>query len=657
MAVARRLVSTIAPLSLTLSLGCGGSGDDGSRGSFAVESFSADGLTGVERNRPLVVTFTAPVDPASVSAAGFLVRRDGESFPVRAVVEENVVTLHPAVLAGDRNDFVPPNDPPPNGLGFPEKARLDLEIAGSGALAVRDLRGRELGATFREPFATGSGFVPEEPAVAPVLAALPVFNQVPRNETSGSDLDPRDPETAPEFDPRDLRVSLSFSEPMEASAFDPFGSFTVTNMTPGFRDFGREIPGSIVADGEARVFTFVPMIPLGDDPDSAEPLLFRIRLEERLAADPNATRRLRDLAGNALEGNPDVDGGAGPLREPIDFWFKTGDAPGLPRYGWFTETFDDATNEDLDRVIDRRAIWGEDGLLRGAPPVRSVIEVAPPDSLLPMPEPLTPAGNRVQLLYYSSDLGSIGPSTLVSLEWGPRGNALLAATYAGMTLSIGHSDLGIFDIGLVRDFASNFTRAPGNPVRVFQGDYTVPGGPSETYHPWPAFESVFEYDGTSSLIVDLDVPAGGAAFQSFRAISGLAGRARRILGPPGATTATFPPAGVSPNTVYQHRFTFVARRSLAVSRLVDTGAADPLYLEPLVRLGPAVPATSHRVSFEAENAITGAEIPNGLRLGPFDEIASIAGIRFFSFQIELTGDLESSAVPLVESLTVAWEIR
>lgn len=657
MAVARRLVSTIAPLSLTLALGCGGSGDDGSRGSFAVESFSADGLTGVERNRPLVVTFTAPVDPASVSAAGFLVRRDGESFPVRAVVEANVVTLHPAVLAGDRNDFVPPNDPPPNGLGFPEKARLDLEIAGSGALAVRDLRGRELGATFRAPFATGSGFAPEEPAVAPVLAALPAFNQVPRNETSGSDLDPRDPETAPEFDPRDLRVSLAFSEPMEASAFDPFGSFTVTNMTPGFRDFGREIPGEIVADGEARVFTFVPMIPLGDDPDSAEPLLFRIRLEERLADDPNATRRLHDLAGNPLEGNPDVDGRAGRLVEPIDFYFRTVDAPTLPRYGWFTETFDDGAFEDRDRDIDRRAIWGEDGLLRGAPPVRSVIEVAPPDTGFPMPEPLAPSGNRVQLLYFKDgDLSPIGASTLVALEWGPRNNTLVAATYAGMSLTIGHTDRTIFDFGLSTSFALNFRSVPGSPVRVFEGDYSVPGGPSGTYHPWPAFQNVFEYDGVSNLVLDLDVPAGGAASQSFRAYSPAALPRRRIVGPPGATTAS-PPGRTPANTTYHHRFTFVARRSLAVSRLVDTGAADPLYLEPLVHLGPASPATSHRLTFEAENAFPGAPIPDGLRLGPFDDVASIEGIRFFSFQLELTGDLESTAVPLVESLTVAWEIR
>src|SRR5262245_13615407 len=90
---------------------CGGGS---SRGGvpFAVESFVAGGLTEIERNRPLVVTFTAPVDRESVGAAGFHVTLGGSILPTRAVVDGRTVTLWPTVLAGDRNDFVPPNDPP-----------------------------------------------------------------------------------------------------------------------------------------------------------------------------------------------------------------------------------------------------------------------------------------------------------------------------------------------------------------------------------------------------------------------------------------------------------------------------------------------------------------------------------------------------------------
>jgi hypothetical protein len=605
-----------------------------------------------------VITFTSLVDPESVSETALHVLRDGRIFPVRAVVEGSSVTLAPTVLSGDRNDFAPPNDPPPNGLGFPANARFELEILGTGPLALRSRRDRALGADVRASFSTGEDFAPEQPPVAPTLAGVPAFNQTPLEAASGVEFDQRDPASAPTFDPRELRVSITFAEPMDPSTFDAFNSFSVTNVTPDFVDYGLKVPGRIVADDESRVFTFIPLFSLGDDPDSTEPFLFRVRLEGRLALDPRDARRITDLAGNPLEGNPDVDGHAGPLFEPIDFWFRTVDTPGLPQFGSFTEQFDDASNEDSSAggAFGRLAVWGVEGLLRGAPSIRTLLEVAPIDTGFLMPEPLMPAGNHMQLLYFKNqDLAAIGPSTLIALEWGPRNNAPLAATYAGMTLTIGLSDRTIFNDGLNPMFARNFTAVPGNPVRVFQGDYTVPSGITADFFPWPSFQNAFEYDGTSSIVIDFEVPAGGSVSQAFRGRSDAALPRKRIVGPPGATTGT-PPGRIRGHTTYHHRFTFVARRSFAASRLIDTQLDDPVYLDSVVVLGAEDVGMSYRLTFTGEDAIPGTDEPDGERVGPFEDIESIVGKRFFAFHFELIGSTESSAVPVVESLSVAWRI-
>jgi len=644
-----------ASLALALALAvssaaCSGGGGGGGTSALAIEGVDVAGRTDVERNRPIVVTFNSPIDPASVSVAGFNVRTAAGTFSGRVEVDGERVTFFPTVLPGDRNDYVPDNTPPPNGLGFPESTRLTLEVVGGGPLALRNRRGHSLPQTFTSTFSSGSGFLAEDPNVPPTLVDLPDFSPEPLDAALAPD--PRDPATAPLFDPSRLSFMLRFSEPLDPRRLNPFLTISVTNETAGFSGQGDQVLGRLVQSGDALSVTFTPLFTLGDFPGTEEPFLFRIRIDGVREPGGDESRALTDLAGNGLAGNPAVDGRSGPIIAPIDFWFRTVDKEGEPNFGSFTDDFISNANRGGSFDDPTTCIWPSAGYLEGSPATRNTVTVDPTDSGFLLPQPLTVEGNRFQFLYFREpDFMGIGLESLIGWEWGPRSNFVFAADYRGVTMAIGHSNRTIFNDGLAFRFQDNFGGFPNNPTVVFSGDYAVPNSLNSPYFSWPEFQTDFEFNGTNNVCFELNVPPGAQTFQLFRNSSTAALPRRRVYGAANAETG---PNGE--NTIYHARFSFIRKKSFGISRLIDTLTADPDYTEPLVIADTTRVGASFVLSFKAEDQGAGGTA-DGNRVGPFTDINRIDGRRFFIFRFELNADPFTGVIPRIDSLSLGWKLQ
>ncbi len=633
----------LAVLSSLCVASCGG---DRSSGAFRVERVDLGDAAAVERNRPIAVTFSSPVDPESVTPASFHVRRGAEVVPGRIEIEGRRVTYFPTLLPGDRDDYRAAPPAPRNGVGFPSGGRYQLVVLGSGPLAMRSTGRREISETTTIRFQTGASFVAESPAVAPRLVAPPSFDPEPLD--SGFEPDPRHPSLAPLVHPSRVKVTVTFTEPMDPGRFDPFDTFSVTNATEGDPAFGSTVLGRVVASGDARSFTFVAATSLGDREGTPEPSLFRVRLDGALEGDPLTERRLADLAGNPLAGNPDVDGHAGPIGGPVDFFFRTADSPGEPEYGTLTETFEDDALRSGSRLDPTTAIWPSGGWLEGAPATRTAVTVDPPDTGFLLPQPLTSGGNRIQLRYTKSpDLAAVRALSLVGWEWGPRSAFVFASTYRGMTVTVGPAQREL-EPGSSPVFSDNFDRAFGAPRRVFAGDYSVPTLFGAIFFPWPEFETDFEYDGESGLVFDVDVPPGAESFQLFRQHASGPNPWRRLFGPSGSATAE-----AGDDTVYHTRFSFVRKRTVGVSRLVDTGVPDPDYVPPVMLVDASRAGTSAALFFRGEDD-DGHGGPDGRTTGVVEDLDALDGMRFFQFRVALDADPFTGVVPRVASVSLAW---
>jgi hypothetical protein len=640
------VILAVLPLVTSCSGGGGGSGS----GTLFIESVDVAGRTDVERNRPITVTFNSPIDPETLSVAGFQIRAGTAIYQGRVVVDGNIVRFYPTILAGDPNDYTPDNNPPINGIGFPAATKFQLVILGNSPLSTRNKRGRSLTQSFSSTFSTGSGFLPESPPVAPRIAALPTFNQVPRNIASSPDT--RDPNRAPEFDPSNVRVTLQFTEVMDPGLFNPFLTFSIANVTEGFPGAGSPTLGNIVPTSDGTAFVFTPLFTLGDNPGTADPFLFRIRVNGILETNPTDERALSDLSGNTLEHNSAVEGGTGPVFSPIDFYFKTIDKEGEPNFGSFTDDFISNANRGGSFDDPTTCIWPSGGYLEGSPATRNTVTIDPTDTGFLLPQPLTIEGNRMQFLYFRDpDLMGIGLESLIGWEWGPRSNFVFAADYPSVTMAIGHSNRTIFNDGLAFRFQDNFGGFPNNPTIVFSGDYEVQNSLTSPYFAWPEFQTDFEFNGTNNLCLELNVPPGAMTFQLFRNNSTAALPRRRVYGAAGAETG---PNGE--NTIYHARFSFIRKKSFGISKLIDTLTADPDYTEPLVIADANRVGASYALSFKAEDQGAGGSA-DGNRVGPFSDINRIDGRRFFIFRFELNADPFTGVIPRVDSLSLGWKLQ
>ncbi|MBI1853708.1 MAG: hypothetical protein HYR85_25515 [Planctomycetes bacterium] len=664
-------VAALAALSACNGGGSGGSAaSEGESSVFQVASFDEAGRTDVARNQPLTFTFSAPIDRDSVSVDGLQVRSGNDVVQGRIEVDGNTLRFFPTVLPGDRDDTVRADAPPINALGFSASTRFSVVALANSPFSLRSRRGSSLAQPLRAQFTTSARFAVEFPSVPPHFVGAPTFDPLPI--APGGDLfgDPSDSASLPLLDPTNVSFTVRFSEPMDPGRFSALTTFTLTNVTP--RDAGAscEVPslgqpllGAIESSGDSTQFTFRALLSLGDRPDTTEPFVFRV------AVSPSLT----DLSGNPLA---DADGEL--LAAPLVFHFATRDKPGEPNYQIVSEGFDHAIPADaIDPANAHPALWVGNGVLEGAPVTRRTVavegvEAAPCPIYCLLPQPLTPTGNRLQMLYYRSDFNFPNgqppePASIIGMSWRPPtiSNFLVAATYPRVTLRLGHSLLTVGDPnGLSFVFDDNYAGfGPNNPTTVYDGSYSVPNLLNVGYFPWPAFTRPFEYSGQSSIVWEANVDPGGGNIQAFRYASSNFTPHRRIFDVPGARRDTMTSPTGGENTHYFQQFVLAQKRSRIVSPFYDTGVSHPDYSGPLVVSDPTrgtpcsgEPSTTpcFRVTWEGADP-DGVGRPN-LRTstGFSDAIDDADGRRFIRFAVQLDGDPFSSVVPAIDAISFAF---
>lgn len=233
-----------AILTALLLVGCGadslppaGGPVSADGGVFSVVGFAPEGR--VPRDGTLVVTFSEPVDAASLRAGAVrVVQTGGQEQPVEARVSGDELVLEPPVP-----------------FGFAAATRYALIVEGfPSLLALRSRAGRPLAARERIEFTT--------------------------SDLYGSDLEPPGVDGIElETDPAGTwSVHVRFSETVDPDSVVPGRSLVVTDA-----DSGMALPGRVISDRLGVWYRFLP----GESP---RPAAIRVVL----------TAGITDLAGNPL---------------------------------------------------------------------------------------------------------------------------------------------------------------------------------------------------------------------------------------------------------------------------------------------------------------------------------------------------------------------
>ncbi|MBI1852624.1 MAG: hypothetical protein HYR85_19955 [Planctomycetes bacterium] len=617
-----------------------------------IMTFSQADRTDVARNETLTLITTTAIDPQSVSIDGLQVRTGLDVVPGRLVITDNMISFIPTVRPGDRNDYSPPNNPPINGIGLRASTRYDVVAIANSPFSMKSRNGTPLASTFSANFMTNNTFLSESPPIPPQVVGLPVIAPGPVQPGNFFG-DPNTPSTLPLFDPSNLQISVSFSEAMHPGRFNPFTTFTVVNITPAnptpgcdVSGLGQPIVGNIAGSPDAQTYSFIPLFTLGDRPCTTEPFVFRVTL----------TTGLTDLAGNALA-------------QPLVFYFATADKPTEPHFVTITEDFSTQANrgDPSDPIHPNTALWNGNGFLEGSPITRRTVTVTDAESLFDLPQPLTTAGNRLQMLYFRDNFNNggsePGAESFISMSWGPKSNFVFASIYPLVTLKLGHS-LADNSSGLQTTFDANYQGFTNNPTTVYSGPYEVRNQLTSQWQPWPQFAQDFEYSGASAVVWEASgAGADGpntSTYQLFRNTSTAPSPSRRIYDVYNATTATCPPStGCAENTIYHQQFVLATKKSFGVSSYYDSGISNPDYGGSLVifdanRGGPCV-GISHTgcfsVTWEGADA-TPAGTPDLATATGFSSDINIAdGRRFIRFEIEINGDPFTGIVPIIDSVS------
>jgi hypothetical protein len=265
------LVLTLAVALLVTACGGGGGGggstggSSGSSGELALLEVDVAGQSGVPLNRPIIIEFTSPVDPTSVTPQTLRVR----TLPQGATQVEGEVEVD-----GDRVAFYPrlPTSSDLGDSGLRAGESYEVRVIGHPeANPIRDLDGRGLVETYAVTFQTATAADslfydthPEEPphvrSVTPIDGAEEIAHDTP--------------------------IEIRFNEPIHpASVTASYVRLLLVERPVGNPvDRIRPIRGtlSLAQDRDAASVRFHPMFPLADD------ARYRIEVQHRVT----------DLAGN-----------------------------------------------------------------------------------------------------------------------------------------------------------------------------------------------------------------------------------------------------------------------------------------------------------------------------------------------------------------------
>ncbi len=692
--------------STALSSGCGSGGGGGSEARFdpieiaLVRVEPGNGESSVPRNRVIRMIFNTDVLPESVTDQSVIIRTGG-TFQTRPVgtflISANVIEFDPTVTQAGGS----------NAIGFEAGAQVLIEIPllvpndnrpltnfiqniEGNAIALTLTGGSTTSAFETNVFTTGSGWddpIPGPPGVLG-LEFTPGPNGVGQVPSSAA-------------------VTIVFSEPINPGSVILGENIFLTNNTPTSPLFRQDVPSVTFFDGSLTRATFLPVFGFGQGPfnvlvnfiDPLDPTKFT----------PNALPR--DLAGNPVQnftffqtfdtqfdpntvntglviedydtnGRRDPSGTDAVWSDDATFPFSLVAQPistRLATAGVQAIVFQGGANSDLNNpntapvgsppagVPDPRV--GEEDYCPNANPLLG------PDVPIGPPNPPTSDGRRQLNLYRQGEIG--GNGTIICSGWGPESDATFATTYPNVSVRIGHKQPGTsFANGLMSDqFDVN-----GFVTVVNSTTYSVPqsaeingGLLNDGFEEWPDFDTFFDYDGMSDLIIDVEAEEGGT-FQTnrtFLGVSQLSGgptcscntifmgscnqntamglrRADGIFGSDSLVPA--PSAAVSNPSpaVTIMQFELAKIRSDALSRYYDTGVTEPDYLSPII--APIVQDGGAAVEFMWAGSADG--IVDDV---PFtSDINALDGFRFIRYSVILRSNFFTGARAVVFRLEVPF---
>lgn len=698
---------------------CGGGGGGGGIGPIVLGvRFVGPGGTdipavapdAVPRNAWVEITFSGPLDPASVVDPNLQIRK-GPHF---AAVSLGTFQVDGARVLFDPTRVPPAEDRP---FGFDSSATYQI-LAPSGVptgAMVRGSGGTPIRATHLSTFTTSTEWVREtvpphllssrfEPPPLPdgrVLARSVLVLQFDES------LDPTSVVaciTSPVARARDgVEARFDAADP-ESQAAGLAGKAVYVRLTQG---------------ADARTLRVDPVFTWGDRP-------YRFHV--------NVLRGLRDLAQNALA-------------ESVALGPFTCEGDGAtPAADLLAEDFDDSVDADPPETTAR---WGSSmpGWLVGAPittrrvRVRGasvaaggtytiaaayVVMAAPltgqalNDYVLGVAPP-TAEGRRVLLAFPASEIGPAG--TITEAAWGPDRNATYAATHREVVLRFGYQATRSLDLSPGVDqnyrdvpwvgYRGAYTVAQRANVGNEVADTTNPTG-FVRYDPlflysgfasYPALSAPFEWvPGDSPTAADevllFDVSAVEAeTWQDSRTIqyvpflANAFGPLPPILPAPNrslvtifegnyanpAATAGGPGVPAVPNPMpllFDTAFTLVDRRTVATSRFYSPEAGDPTDGSPTsprsrvptlgalsdygpVTVVPPLPATGPQVVVEYQGATavdpaSDRRLPGALALvTPWTaDLDDCDGYPYLRWRAVLVGDVATQEVPRVDAVIV-----
>ena len=420
-------------------------------------------------------------------------------------------------------------------------------------------------------------------------------------------------------------VIVEFSEAMLPATFDPESSFRVINLDRNSRD----VLGVYKFSDDAKTVTFRPTFGYGRGPYLIQVIL---------------TVDLTDLAGN-------------PISNPQTWIFLTEYDPTAVNEGLIEEFFDDNLYEDTafsPPGAEGMAVWnpaGDPGMLVstfGTNTTTVPTPIGPFNSgnCIPMGSGGSWGDYFSQLWYSSSVMGTAG--TISGWKYFLySSSAGQTPSFTGMTIVIGHSKTPGCPFVASALRTASFA---GTPVTcVSNASLTVPSVPVGTPISFPAFTKAFGYDGSSSLVVDLQKKTG-AGTNTYWSINSNPNGARGYGNPSSMTTIL----AVTTNYLYQCVFDFRTEESMAQSLWYRTEAADPVYLETLVNPTEQPPGTETTVLYQGADDDGDGNPDPATETAWTTDITDLDDLQYVRFRAAFRANLGTGIGPKLEDITIPY---
>jgi hypothetical protein len=551
-------------------------------------------LQNTPRNALLKFTFTQDVAEDSVnertirigvpSQQNLFIDHDG-AF----TVDGNVVYFDPSVTRMGE----------PNPLAFRSEEDYQILVRGDPEVkTVKTLSGRSLLWAFETAFRTTEDYLKDYDQPMAVQIS-PDKDEV--------DVDSR------------ADVVVKFSEPMKPETFVLGDTFKIYDAAKSLYVFG-----TLRFSQDALTATFRPTFGYGRNPAAIEVTL---------------SPSLTDLAGN-------------PLGNPQSWTFTSAEDPNAVDSNLLTEDF--TTNTYEDTAFSPPGAAGVAHWNPSYDPGRLVSTFGTNSTTVPNPLGPMTSGNCIpmgsgaswndyfcQLWYNSSVLGGLAGTISGYRYFLYSGSAGLTPSFTGITLKIGHSKTKScpFVSGNTRDM-----HFAGTPVTcISDASMTVPSVSVGTPISFPAFTKAFGYDGSSSLVVDIQKKTG-AGSNTYWSIYSISNGARAYGTPSTATTVT-----VATNYLYQCVLDFRTELSGAQSLFYKTDF--PAYF-----LEPVISPTSQPSGTETVLEWQGAGDPtNEQTFSSWTaDLTDLDTYQYIRLRVAFTANLATNVGPKLEEIIVPY---